>query len=471
MLHYAAMFSSSRSTPTEAATTADAAAKAAGTPVRLRGWCTGQLDLLYSIRLLAGSCRPLLYSRGWGEHAAAVDAAFEKLQARLRAGASPLDGPLYIYWHVADPTPRGVPPAAAAAGGVAVRVHEGRATSPLASLLPAGVDTMRFMYVSDARCACPLVAAEQCASDSSRSPALLGTAPAAIILLLPATGEQGYGQRLSLSRKLIAAGSAAGRRAACLLLMAPFYAARRPPGQRGHYVNTVADYQAQSLAIMHEAAALLAWAHAAAPAARLAVSGFSWGAAMSAAAGLLAVNALPRGVAAALLAVVPYVGSASLAPIVDGILAGDIDWRALVDSTGGALPPAAAAAAGDGSGGGGGVTLLSRAPWPAAAAAARVRLRSLLAAASTAKLVEALRASPAARDEPAPLAAVVSVGMLDDAFVPPHFCGELHGLLAGVVHRGRSRIDWHPGGHVWAFLRKQQRQAAAIAAALDMLCF
>lgn len=258
--------------------------------------------------------------------------------------------------------------------------HEGVFDSPSASLLPDEAKQVRFLTAAP-----PRVRGPWCGERNHDSEADIF--PASIIFLMPSTGEQEYGARLQLARTLVARHGAV-----CVLPTVPFYGARRPLGQREHYIGTVAVFALQSLITSCEAALLIEWAHILFPRAALCVSGFSWGGAMASTAGLLASRLIGGGGSERLtrrtdqsgrlvinggsgddaafaarapalsrsparrpgrggrsksrgreplarvsspspppprIAIVSYAGSASPAILVDGLLAGDVDWTAL----------------------------------------------------------------------------------------------------------------------------------------------
>ena len=410
-------------------------------------------------RALEGSARARFFSGGFADaQLAAVDAHFGRLLERLRAGrcAAELDAPLALEGAAEDlgapPPPPRAPGGSCGACGCgrgrraapplrAVVMREASARSPLAALLDGGAERMQLLYVADERAARPWEGAASrgqlsAAAAAAASATATAAPPAGIAVVLPATGEQGYRDRLEVARTLI---SRAAQPTAVLILMAPYYASRKPAGQRGHFSRTVGAYQAQSAAISMEAAALLAWAHAFAPRARLCATGFSWGAAMASGASMLASLALPSGVAARQLCVAPYVGSASPVALLTGLLAMDVDFRALEAEGGGA---------------------------------ARERLLAIFRRSNFRAFLDAMRESAALASAPL-VGAVSSVSMGSDAFVSQTEARQLHEMLADAAAQAsqaaRVRAVVHGGGHASAAARRGVWQVAAIEDALAML--
>jgi dienelactone hydrolase len=216
----------------------------------------------------------------------------------------------------------------------------------------------------------------------------------ALVVLLAASGDQGYRVRTELARPLASRGIAA------LLLENAYSGGRRPVGQSGYEVRTVCDLSLMGLAIVKEAKALLALARRECK--RTCVAGYSMGGNMTA----VAAATVPFSVAA-----VPMAPSASPAPVfTEGVLR---VW------------PALRALAVDGEG----------------VEGARARLRAWL------ERFDATRLPPPR----APQAAIV-VGTRADGFVPPsemeriaaHWRCELRWLEAGhtsafLFHRDEMR--------------------------------
>lgn len=135
----------------------------------------------------------------------------------------------------------------------------------------------------------------------------------ATVVLLGATGDVGAARRARFAAPLLRAGVAA------LLLENPYYGARRPAGQRGVDVRTVADLLLLGRAAVDEARALAWWSRA--EGGDVALSGYSMGGQLSA----MAAATLPFAVA-----VVPVAAPTSArAVFVDGLLSRATAWPAL----------------------------------------------------------------------------------------------------------------------------------------------
>jgi dienelactone hydrolase len=229
---------------------------------------------------------------------------------------------------------------------------------------------------------------------------------AAACLYLASSGEQGYSRRARLARPLVARGIAA------LILEQPYYGSRRPAGQRGPELRTVADLVLMGAAAVREGRALLGWLRREGFA-RVGVAGFSMGGQL---AGAVAAS-LPFPVAAA-----PLCPSDSAAFVfTEGLLSRAPRWGALARP---GLSPEQA----------------------------RERFRDILSA-------YAVTGLPPPR---APAAAVV-VGAARDGFVSPEEARRIAGHWAG------SELRWLPGGHASAYLGGGPEMRRAIADAFDRL--
>jgi dienelactone hydrolase len=227
-----------------------------------------------------------------------------------------------------------------------------------------------------------------------------------VALHLAASGDQGFGLRLRFGAPLLARGLGA------LVLENPYYGARKPRGQLGPAVRTVADLHLMAAAAFQEGRALLRWLKDDLRAPLVGVTGFSMGGHLAAMVGA----SLPFP-----LAVVPIAATFSPDSVFrEGVLKGVAHLAALCERD-------------------------------EREEDARLRLMELIARFSVAHL-------PA----PACPEAAIVVGTAGDGFVPPA------DMRRTAAHWG-VELRWIPAGHVSAVLRHQGAMREAIADAFDRL--
>jgi hypothetical protein len=142
-----------------------------------------------------------------------------------------------------------------------------------------------------------------------------------VCVFLASSGDHGFGLRRFLAGPVIAQGVGA------LLLENPYYGVRRPAGQRGEALRTVADLLLMFRATAVEAVAILGWLLARGHP-KVGVSGYSMGGSL--AAYTACFFPLP-------LAVIPMAAAHSAAPIfTQGVLSALPDWEMLGRTCGGA---------------------------------------------------------------------------------------------------------------------------------------
>ena len=225
----------------------------------------------------------------------------------------------------------------------------------------------------------------------------------AMCLVLAASGEEGFLRRRVFVRRLLEAGIGA------LLLENPFYGLRRPAGQHGPALRTVADQFAMNTATVDEARALLGWIRDEGyfPG----VTGFSQGGFMAAFAAALVdfpVVAVPRGV-----------GTSAVPVFTNSALSHGVRWKTLAAESG-------------------------------SEAQARADLARYLA------VVDLTQHPPPV----APQLATILVAR-HDRFVPPEDGEALHRHWAG------SHLEWSEAGHVTSLLMDGKDHARAIVEAFD----
>lgn len=225
------------------------------------------------------SRRPRFFEEGWGSQA---------LLERLSRGPQGFALPELHDMTLSPPRHDG-----------GVWVQEGRFPSPAAvGPLPAASAEARFQLLL---------------------PAKAGPLPP-VCLFLASSGDHGFGLRRFLAQPLLAAGVGA------VLLENPYYGSRRPPGQKGEALRTVADLLLMGRATAVEAVALLGWLLARGHP-KVGISGYSMGGSMAAYAACF--FPLP-------LAVVPVAVAHSAAPVfTQGVLSALPDWEALGRTCGG----------------------------------------------------------------------------------------------------------------------------------------
>lgn len=227
----------------------------------------------------------------------------------------------------------------------------------------------------------------------------------ALCLHLASSGEEGFMRRRTFALPLVKRGIGA------VILENPFYGRRRPKGQQGYFVRSVAEQLMMNRATVREARALLAH-YRGEGVEKLAVSGYSMGGFMSA---LTATRcSFP-------VAVIPCAAGLSPAPVfVEGVLSRSIEWRSLSESDGGEV-------------------------------AARAKLAEILHAVAG-YLVTA----------PKPKSAIL-VAARDDGFV--------HARDVEALARAwpDAELRWLEGGHVSAYLQHRSVMRRAIADAIDRL--
>lgn len=421
--------------------------------IRMLIWrCVGLMDNLYILtRLFKGRDRPLFFSDGWGD-LQVIRSMFASTCEDLKCGSVVRKladaGPL--RWASADD---GALPASLA--GMCIR--KGSFRSPCHTALPAESRDcdVEFCYPEGTAYDLPWVESSGTPSNAS------GSAPPAIVLLLPATGEEDSSERRQIAHALAARGLCS------IIVTAPYYGTRRPARQRGHYVRTVAGYLIQSAALTFEAAHVMRCCAARWPGVQLCLSGFSWGGAMSGVVGVVGSQCLAD--SSARVVAVPYAGSPTAAVIADGVLAADIDWSAL------ATAPRDV---------GGGASEGTPGPHALDAAATRAELLKELLAMHLSSFTDALKEGDRSRQRS--LDGLHAVCFRDDSFVKVEYADELYQLLAsccrgagGGGDAGSPKPDgaaalqapasvqqWLGGGHARAYLSKAQLLPQIILSAL-----
>ncbi|CAE7524228.1 Abhd18 [Symbiodinium natans] len=353
-------------------------------------WALGALDNAYTLTHLRPQ-RPRFFADGWGDLEAAEAAQSELFQRT--PGAPPS-----LRW-------------AEARGNVCGATFR----SPQAGRLPEEAQDAHFLFVSpqeEGKAKIRPWEATRDPSDVER--------PSAIVVLLPATGEETADARAALAQEL-------AKTSMCsLILTAPLYGDRKPKNQQMHYIRSVGMYLEQSTAIVEEAALAVRWCVHAWPGVPICVSGYSWGGAMTCLTAILASRWEPS----AQVLAVPYAGSATPAVLVDGLLQDDIQWSSLADGE----------------------------PFQET----RDRLLQVLLKTHLSKIIESVEGQEDAGTQ-GKIAGLHAVSFENDAFVKPEYGEELFALTSRCCKpSARRELAWQPGGHVYAFLARRRVQVPAI---------
>ena len=368
-------------------------------PVSYRSSLLGVLDLAYSLYLRARQPKThYWFSTGYGDLQSYYDLVDRMMAEWKRDGLKRYLGgvPLQVSWQPVD------------SGDLAVLCDEGCFASPLAASLPEEVRTARFLFV-------------RAAPGGPLPPTRC------VVVHTAATGVVDYeGRDAQLARPLLEHGIASA------ILMAPYNGSRAPAAQDGHYIDNVADYMLQSLAIILEGAALLRWldkgfavlgrSEHPAPL-KLGVAGLSWGGAMAA---CIALGSKLR------VACMVGLGSDSPRVMATGCISWQLDWEALQRDRG---------------------HTREEAQREIEAVFTRITFAHLVAAA----------------DGPS-IGAMVQVVAADDHYVYAAEGVQLHASLARAVVPGRrAELRWADGGHATGFVRQRQLFVPAVVDAVEGL--
>ena len=354
----------------------------------------GLLDRVYYCFRFIGN-RPRFFADGWGD-LAKIESLYEEKFKDLASGAK-VRVP-EVLWDESRVESE-------------ADLCAGSFVSPQHSNLPNESKLCKFKMVVPAGCPRPWHSGTTC----------MAASPSGVVVLLPATGEQGSAGRLSMAREL-----ANKNGLCCVIITAPFYGSRKPANQALHYIRSLEKYLIQSAAIIEEATMLLAWCAERWPGVPLCLSGFSWGGAMASVAALFASQRLPL---ASVLAV-PYAGSATPAVIVDGLLQDDISWNALA------------------------------ADQSEPVAKTRELLLQELLKTHLVRFCEHIGPGGGR------IAGLQAVSFQNDHFVKASYAEELYALMSSkcCTAKAPKTLEWQEGGHAVAFLRKARLQTGAIQA-------
>ncbi|KAL3914156.1 MAG: hypothetical protein SGARI_000275 [Bacillariaceae sp.] len=307
-----------------------------------------------------------------------------------------------------------------------VTLRAGSFPSPLAHLLPPESKDCQFLLVTPT-------------SSSSST----------YIVMLPATGEMGKRERLALAKTF-----ARDQGYASIIVTAPFYARRKPSGQKRFFLDHVADALVSSQAIVQETTSVVRYIMRsnddnqiipASPSNKVVVTGFSWGSAMSS---MTCATSLLAGVDGKRLACVAYVGCSSPEVFADGVIENGVDWNAV-------LKDKAKMSSFQG-------VDVSSLETPQQVQAAMLKILSQVQLSSS---VDAL----VKKDPTNRLAAVKTYSMYDDGFLPRKYSSSYVDQMKRLTKMSNFQARWMPGGHILgAMLRPVLHKKAIVDAVHKM---
>ena len=242
---------------------------------------------------------------------------------------------------------------------------------------------------------------------------------------------------------------------ASMIIMAPYNGTRSPHGQDGHYIDNVADYMLQSLAIIHEVAALIRTLDHGIDGPRpnerlgkranhtLGVVGLSWGGAMAACASLVSQRPV---------ACMVGLGSDSPKVMATGALNWQLDWEMLQN-------------------GGGEVAVNGSRNGTKGASVYPKRLTRSEAEAQIVKVFTRITFATLVDVAPIPqsIGSCVQVVARDDHYVSAEEGIQLHDSLRKAVLPDCTlcSLRWVDGGHATSFVRQTAIFVPAIVDAID----
>ena len=291
--------------------------------------------------------------------------------------------------------------------------------------------------------------------------------PDKIAVHLPTTGDQFYFYRKQIALELLK------NDIASVILMFPYYAARKPPGQYAHVLPTVSAFITQVSAGVLESAAIASWCATKYPGTHTVFTGVSLGGSVANCAAIIAAaEAGPRGPG---VGSCPVVATSSATSFLTGVLHSRIAWEALEASPAGAADDlnAVLASVGDGDAREEAAECKEGGePLNATEQALADAMRCL----SLPKLIGLMQVARKERGLSMPcLGAVVQVSAEDDRFVGRH-SEELFGLLKGLSTSGAAGEGGETcerrditGGHISTLFRIGEAIVPAIVATFEKL--
>lgn len=399
------------------------------------------LDDWYAVvaRNIGGGSTKRFFHQGYGDMVSAARIYADVIDSVTRGEAT---APLKLRWGDKERVEPGVTACFGPGQAGVPTLQEAEFDSPAAAFLPERSKTGRLLFVWR----------------DSPSP------PRKIAVHLPTTGDQFYYFRKQIALELLK------HDIASVILMWPYYNARKPEGQYAHVLPSVSSFITQICAGVMESAAIAAWAAETYPGAHTVFTGVSLGgsvanvAAIVAAAAADAAATQPR----ARVGAAPVVATSSATSFLTGVLHNRIAWDVLAKAPSDAAADlrAVLASAPTETEAGGAVEV--RKENGDALNETEAALAATMECLSLPKIVRLMEARRREGGKAMPeLGSVVQVSADGDRFVGKHQ-EELFGVMRGLCNRAERRDI--KGGHLSMILfHSKDTIVPAIVAAFDEL--
>ena len=401
------------------------------------------LDDWYAVvaRNIGGGSTKRFFHQGYGDMAAASRLYSQVIGAVTRGETAPLR---IIKWGEKERSAPSVFSGCLSSSGVrsTPTFQEASFESPAASYLPEASKTGRFLFVW------------RDGEDGSPPPP-----PRKIAVHLPTTGDQFYYFRKQIALDLLK------HDIASVILMFPYYSARKPETQFAHVLPSVSAFITQIAAGVTESASIAAWVDAThGRETRVVFTGVSLGGSVANVAAIVAAAGLENGEVR--VGSVPVVATSSATSFLTGVLHSRIAWDTLATAPAGCADDIKAVLADDSEASD--APLLTKENGEPLNDVER-RLAETMECLSLPKITRliAQRQQYADVNMAAPsLGSVVQVSASGDRFVGKHQT-ELFATLSELCARA-ERVDI-PGGHISTLFKRDEVIVPAIVAAFDRL--
>ena len=401
------------------------------------------LDDWYAVvaRNIGGGSTKRFFHQGYGDMAAASRLYSRVIGAVTRGETAPLR---IIKWGEKERSAPSVFSGCLSSSGVrsTPTFQEASFESPAASYLPEASKTGRFLFVW------------RDGEDGSPPPP-----PRKIAVHLPTTGDQFYYFRKQIALDLLK------HDIASVILMFPYYSARKPETQFAHVLPSVSAFITQIAAGVTESASIAAWVDAThGRETRVVFTGVSLGGSVANVAAIVAAAGLENGEVR--VGSVPVVATSSATSFLTGVLHSRIAWDTLATAPAGCADDIKAVLADDSEASD--APLLTKENGEPLNDVER-RLAETMECLSLPKITRliAQRQQCADVNMAGPsLGSVVQVSASGDRFVGKHQT-ELFATLSGLCARA-ERVNI-PGGHISTLFKRNEVIVPAIVAAFDRL--